>query len=65
MTLSAVVGASPTTQVVPADQLPLAALVAAFAAVDKSNKTNPNRNNKLLLVVESDFTIKNGKKNKR
>jgi hypothetical protein len=43
----------PPTQVVPADQLPLAALiVAAFAAVDKSNKTNPNRNNKLLLVVE-------------
>jgi hypothetical protein len=58
MTLSAVVGATPPTQVVPADQLPLAALiVAAFAAVDKSNKTNPNRNNKLLLVVESDFTI--------
>jgi hypothetical protein len=41
--------------------LPLAALiVAAFAAVEQ--KTNPNRNNKLLLVVESDFTIINGNK---
>jgi hypothetical protein len=62
MTLSAVVGAYPPTQVVPADQLPLAALVIVAAFADKSNKTNPNRNNKLLLVVESDFTIINGNK---